>query len=271
MKCDDVREHYLSFLTGDLEADAVTDLESHRAGCTACHEFTAELRLLWDDLAALPPERPSEVLRARFYARLAAEQRAHDAHPMRPRATGGAWRWLESWWPQRPALQFALAVALLLGGTSLGHRLGAGANRNSEIAMLRQEVQSTRQLVTLSLLQTSSPTARLQGVGYSTQIERPEPDIVEALLSTLDADPNVNVRLAAIDALSRFTQLPEVRQRLVSSLPHQASPLVQIALIDILVASRNAQSVEALQHLVGDEQSNPNVRQRARWGLEQLL
>lgn len=272
MKCDDVREHFLSFLTGDLDGETVADVEAHAAQCAGCREATNELRALWDGLAALPPERPSEALRARFHAELARARMAPEARRDETHApAAGHGRWFEAWWPHRPALQFAVAVALLLGGLAAGHRLGAGRNRASEIDLLRREVESTRQLVTLSLLQTPSPAARLQGVGYSTQIEQPEPDVVAALLATLDADPNVNVRLAAVDALSRLAQLPEVRQGLVASLPRQTSPLVQIALIDLLVASRNAQSVDALQHLVGDEASNPNVRQRARWGLEQLL
>jgi hypothetical protein len=268
MKCDDVREQVLSALTGDLDAESVADLEAHCAGCAACGRATAELRALWVDLAALPPERPSDALRARFYAMLATERHAGERRSAQP---GGLARWLEAWWPRRPALQLALALLILAAGVGIGQRLGGGTNRDTEIAMLRQEVQNTRNLVTLSLLQTPSPSARLEGVGYTTQIDRPQPELVTALLATLDTDPSVDVRLAAVDALSRFTNVDVVRLALVQSLSRQTSPLVQIALIDLMVATRNAQSIEALQHLAGDEESNQNVRQRARWGLDQLL
>jgi hypothetical protein len=270
MKCDDVREQVLSVLTGDLDAATVAELESHCADCAACRETSTELRALWMNLATLPPERPSPALRARFYAMLAAERYASETqrHTAQP---GALSRWIETWWPRRPALQFALAVAMLLGGIGIGQRLGGGADRNTEIAMLRQEVQSTRNLVTLSLLQTPSPSARLQGVGYSTQIDRPQPELVDALVATLDTDPSVDVRLAAVEALSRFANQDEVRLALVQSLSRQSSPLVQIALIDLMVASRNSLSIEALRHLAGDVASNQTVRQRARWGLDQLL
>jgi len=271
MKCDDVREQYLSVLTGDLDAASVAELESHCVDCAACREATAELQALWLSLAALPSEHPSPALRARFYAMLAAERRAGEAHVRTAAQPGGLTRWIETWWPRRPALQFALALLMLLGGIGIGQRFGGGTDRNVEIAMLRQEVQSTRNLVTLSLLQTPSPSARLQGVGYSTQIDRPQPELVDALLATLDTDPSVDVRLAAVDALSRFARLDEVRLGLVQSLSRQTSPLVQIALIDLMVTSRNSLSIEALRHLAGDEASNQDVRQRARWGLDQLL
>ena len=61
-----------------------------------------------------------------------------------------------------------------------------------------------RQMMSLSLLQQQSATARLQGVVSIAQIDDPSGDVIAALLDTLMYDPNANVRLATIDALKRF-------------------------------------------------------------------
>jgi hypothetical protein len=100
---------------------------------------------------------------------------------------------------------------------------------------LREEVRHTRQLVALSLLQQQSASERLKGVDWSNRMTRPDPQVLSALLHTVNYDQNVNVRLAALDALHQSANNEMVRRGLVESLDRQTSPLVQIALIDLLV------------------------------------
>ena len=127
-----------------------------------------------------------------------------------------------------------------------------------------------RQLVTLSLLQQQSASERLKGVNWSGQLEQPDTEVVSALLQTLIYDPNVNVRLATIDVLRRFDTLDTVRTGVIAALPHQTSPLVQIALIDFLVEARAAASVNALKQLSEDPALDDEVRARAKLGLGRL-
>jgi hypothetical protein len=131
-------------------------------------------------------------------------------------------------------------------------------------------VQSLRQTVALSLLDQQSATSRLEGISWSSRVERPEPDLVSALLTMVGHDPNTNVRLSALDALEKFAGDPTVRKALVDSLPRQDSPLVQIALIDALVHLRDRAAAGELRKLTGDAEANAAVRQRAQWGLERL-
>jgi hypothetical protein len=179
--------------------------------------------------------------------------------------------WLSRWWPRRPALQFGFVMAALVLGLWLGQHQNHADQGNAELAQLRTEVQSMRQLVTLSLLQQSSPAERLRGVSYSQLMQEPDQEVQTALLHTLNYDPNVNVRLAAIDALYSLGNEAGIRHELVESLRRQASPLVQIALIDLLVKLREKQSLEAFRRLLQDERLNHEVKQRVEWGIQQLL
>jgi hypothetical protein len=68
-----------------------------------------------------------------------------------------------------------------------------------------------------------------------------------------------------------FVNQPSVRQGLIQSLSRQTSPLVQIALIDLIVELREKRATEALKELIEKEKINNEVKQRAEWGIQQLL
>jgi HEAT repeats len=90
------------------------------------------------------------------------------------------------------------------------------------------------------------------------------------LLHTLRLDPSVDVRLAALDALRRDARQPQVRAGLMDSLQAQQSPLVQIALIDLLVELRESDAATQLRKFQQTPDLNPAVKQRAQWGIQQL-
>jgi hypothetical protein len=50
----------------------------------------------------------------------------------------------------------------------------------------------------------------------------------------------------------------------------QQSPLVQVALIDLMVDLRDTTMVDRLRQFERDPNVNPTVRQRAAWGVKQL-
>jgi hypothetical protein len=172
-----------------------------------------------------------------------------------------------NFWPTRPVWQAAVALACLLIG------LLAGANlprRNKEIAKLHEEIASTRDMVALSLLQQQSATERLRGVDYTGRMKTMEPEVVSALTEAVAHDPSVNVRLAAIDALSKASGSPGVLQSLTQSLPRQDSPMVQAALIDYLVEARDHKALGTLRQLAAQPDLNPAVLERTHFALQQL-
>ena len=182
---------------------------------------------------------------------------------------GGTSALLGRWFALQPALQFGLAALLVATGFFAGYVLRP-AGSHEEITGLRQEVHEMRRMVSMSLLKQQSASERLKGVGLTSHIARPDPEFLRTLIHTLDFDPNVDVRLAAVDALARFGADPMVRGALVKSLPKQDSPLVQISLIDLLVQLHERQSIEVLRQLIDDSNQNRQVRQRAEWGLQKL-
>jgi hypothetical protein len=266
MECEDVRAHLVDFLAGTSTLHP--DVEAHLRQCRACARELDELRDTWHLLGRVPGDRPdSAVMQARFEAVLAEYQHASGAHqlrPARPRVS------VVSRWLRRPVAQFGLAAAVLLLGVILGRQTLSPPQTDRQIDALRQEVRDIRQMLTLSLMQQQSASDRLKGVTSTGQIDQPGTEVATALLDTLMHDPNVNVRLASIDALRRFAGREAVRHGAVDALPRQTSPLVQIALIDFLGEVAARESTPALRRLSQDPMLDRIVRERAAWVLQQV-
>jgi hypothetical protein len=136
---------------------------------------------------------------------------------------------------------------------------------------LRQEMQDMRATLAMSLLDNSSASERLRGVNLSVRMDQPDERLLDSLLQTLDSDPSSNVRLAVVDALYLFRDHASVRRRLSESLSRQTNPLVQVALIDLIVNLRERQAADALKALIESDRLAPEVKLRAQQGLETLL
>lgn len=269
MNCEQVTERLPDYLNGSLEARHIAAVEMHLAGCARCKTEVESLQALWTDLVLLPAEKPSEASRARFYSMLEAYQQG--LHQAQPHWGDTLNRWLNRWWPKQPALQFAFAAVFLILGLVAGYQLGGPERGAGEVTQLREEVRSMREMVTLALLRQPSPSERLRGVSWANRVEQPDTEVLSALLQIVNDDPNVNVRLAAVDALYLYADQPAIRKGLLQSLSRQTSPLVQIALIDLVVEIRERQAIEALRQLIQNEKINQAVRERAQWGVQQLL
>ncbi len=270
MRCQDIQEKFPDYLIGEIDSKTRKAIQFHIADCSTCREELESLSSIWAKLGVLPEERPSDDLRTRFYSMLEDEKQELEQQ----RASRGFRKsfsgWLEAWWPQRPALQFSMGFILLVIGLTVGYIINSNRQAPQELAQLRQEVQSINQMLAVSLLNQQSPSERIRGINLSYGIEKPDPQILTRLLGTLNSDPNINVRLAAVDALYLFRDNKMVREGLVESLSQQSSPLVQVALIDLMVDIRERRAIDALKQLIQDEELPPEVKQRAEQSIQQI-
>jgi hypothetical protein len=272
MKCEQTREKSADYLAGELDEKSLAEVRAHLADCPACREEMESLSAIWTKLGVLPKEQPSGALRSRFYEMLEA-YKAGLAKDRERQGFGQALsRWIGQLLPRKPAYQLALALILIAAGLGSGYLLNVRPRSaaRTEMAGLKSEVDDMRRIVAVSLLKQASPSERLMGVSWSARIDQPGDEIIQTLLGTLNDDSNVNVRLAAIDALYLFYDHPEVKKGLIDSLSGQTSPLVQLSLINLLVEIRERRAAEALKRLVQDEKLNPRVKKRAELGLVQL-
>ncbi len=268
MRCEQVQDRLTDYLTGALVDASDIEVREHLTQCVACHAQATGLEQVWRDLgelAAMPAD--SDALRGRFVAMLEGYQQGHDAGQvtrLTPRRG-----WLPATWAQ-PLTQIAAGGVLLLTGVLIGQAGMRTPEAVPDVPALRAELHDVRQMLSLSLLQQQWATERLRGVTSIGQLEDPGSEVVNALLDVLQHDPNVNVRLAVVDVLVRLADRQAVRAGTVEALGTADSPLVQIALIDLLVDIEEQRSVDVLKRLATDSQVDETVRTRAAEGIKEL-
>ena len=217
------------------------------------------LHQLDEQLVKMKEETPSMKLDSRFYEMLASEKRKQKP--------SSSFSWPE-WKILLPRL--ALVSCLLLIGFVAGYWLQRPSS-GTEVQQLTQQVEGLKEMMMISLLEKESATERLKAVSLTQDINDPSKQVTIALLKTLNADPNVSVRLAALDALQGYAQLPQVREGLVRSIAMQESPLVQVALAELMVAIQEKSSVSELKKVLAQKATPKEVKEKIRKSIDVLI
>ncbi len=270
MSCEKFREQIPECLAGRLESGARERLIAHLELCSACRADMAQIGAVWRGLESLPVPEPDAAMRPRFMEVLEAYQAGMEQARERTVVPARSHWWMAGWWPAKAVWQTALALVILVAGGFGWQYLTRPRTANPEIAQLQAQVENLRQTVALSMLQDQSSSSRIRGVSYASQVLQPSGQIEQALLSALNHDGNVNVRLRAVDALENLAGNPDIQRGLVDSLPLQDSPMVQVALIDVLTHVNDKAALPALRQLAADAKTNDAVRQKAAEAVKKL-
>lgn len=280
MNCVQARDRFAELLDQRLESPVSGDLRAHLAGCPACQRDFASLRDTLDRLDAMPTPKPSPRLRAGFYAMLEDEKRSAATSPAqataaRRPARRQLWRWILS-----PVAAGGLLVLGFLAGQYAPSRQAApvanpaptatDAATQQELADLRKKVDSMTQLVGYSLLQQQPAGERLKGVLAAQQLNGESDEVITKLINTLALDSSTNVRLSALDALYQHADKDVVRAGVLASLTREQNPLVQVSMIDFLVAARDREAAPTLQELARSDKVDRSVRDAAQRALVQI-
>jgi hypothetical protein len=271
MNCDETRLILPEYLNESLSENQELAFAAHLAACESCRAETERLGSLWRGLALLPstmPE-PGAGVRDRFYESLAAFRHGMESAPKH-----GFMEKLAALWPRQAAWQMAISFALLVLGLGVGYSIRPQKQeiqQQPDVAQLRGEVSDMRQMVALSLMQQQSAGERLRGVSWAYRVESSDTEVLSALLSTVNNDPSINVRISAVEALHRFGSSPVTKTAIVQSIAKQTSPLLQIALIELLVDLKVSDAAPELKKMVADDTVDSSVRERAKWALGKLI
>ena len=169
----------------------------------------------------------------------------------------------------------AAAVALLILGAGIGYYWNERqteqlAKIQEQLDLQQKQMEFTNKLMAM-LQNDQSASQRIQGVNVAMTIEdAPGDKIVDVLVKTLNEDPNTNVRLAALEALGKFHQEKNVREKLIASLATQKDPVIQIALIQLMVKMKEKGVVDDLKKIVDDAETMKAVKDEAYSGILKL-
>lgn len=216
------------------------------------------VNMLQDKLERINNESPSLQLDDRFYKMLANEKRKEKKFTLS----------MPSWSAFLPKLSFAASFTIL--GFFMAYFF---INRTAapEVKQLTQEVSDLKEMMMLSLLEKESATDRLRAVSLTDEMQQASTTVTEALIKTLNKDANINVRLAALEALKPYVGDSAVRMALVKSIAQQASPLIQVAMAELMAAIQEKNAVKEFEKVLERNDTPEEVKKRIQKNLEVLI
>lgn len=268
MKCD--KEAITHWLNNQMTAAERNEFELHLSACSDCREALSIAEMVTGKLLQIEIPEPSAEMDRRFQAMLGDYKKAVQKKETRWKLF---WSDLYEKLTMKPAFQLGYSLVLLLAGAGLTylllHPVVRDANK-AEITKLSSEVQDMKQLMMLSLLENPSATERLKAVSYTEEINMADDQVIEALLTTLNEDPNVNVRLVTLEALIKYSSNPAVREGLVQSIVKQESPLMQSALADVMIKLQEKKSITPFRKLLQDNKVSDPVKTKIQQTISTL-
>lgn len=166
-------------------------------------------------------------------------------------------------------LRLAVALSLMVVGWFLGYQVTPRPER-AQINLLVSEVREMKKTVMLAMLENSFAAERMKAVHFAQELSGPDEAVLDALARTANEDPNVNVRLTAVEALAAYADNPRVREALVHAIVRQESPLVQLALAEVMLALNEKRAVEPIRRVIASPLVDYSVKSRLEAAVRQL-
>ena len=197
------------------------------------------------------PPQPGSSLSEGFYSMLAEAKRAEQ--PAQP----GFLEQLTQLFFSTVYGRLAFGVSILAVGLLAGMNLGGS---NAQIESVTIQLREMQETMMMSMLKEESATERLKGIQMSQELPKSNTQVTDALFMTLNNDESTNVRLAALEALTAYTNDAEIRQGLIKSITQQESPLMQVALAELMVELQERSSIDQFKQLLEKEETPEEVK-----------
>lgn len=247
------RELIAKYNAGQISKDELREIEQLLEANIIDLDNLIDLKLLQERVISIAEPSPSFDLDDRFHRMLADEKKS-----LKPRTSWSAIFTMQGMMPR-----LAFATVTLLIGFAIGY-LMRPPSQKTEISSLMEEVSDLKEMMMLSLLEKESASERLRAVSLTEEMNDASSTVTQALLHTLNNDANISVRLAALDALKPYTRVAHIREELVRSIGKQDSPLVQIALAELMETLQEKSSVKELQKILQNKNTPRDVRSKIK-------
>jgi hypothetical protein len=268
MKCEEVETAMIDYLDNALVKAHRDEIEKHLLTCERCMDEVKDFQNMLQTMSAPEMEKPDDDLRINFYHMLRTEINKQKRTALKPLKKPSASVWISSW------TKVAAGIALLIAGVFIGmilHPWAKPDNASAQLGELKSEVLEMKKMLMFTMLNEESPSQRIKAVNYAEDISNPDQKVIGALLNTLNKDRNVNVRLAALYSLAKFTNNQQVLDSLVKSLEIQNEPIIQIALMNILTEKKETKAIAPMKKIMSEKGALKEVKEIAKKGIEVLL
>lgn len=260
MDCKNIEKYTIDFIEDNLSKSLKQQFENHILSCNTCQKELEETKILLQDFNNVSIEKPSRKLGDSFSKMLEKEKQLQTkVIPLNGNKNIN----------YKTLFQIAASFLLLFSGYFFGtYKI---ENSNKEIVKLINETKQLKQNMMLAMIDNRSPSKRIKAVNFTNDIKQPNTKVINALIDRLKFDNNSNVRLATVEALSKFTKIESVKTALINSLTTDKNPNIQIEIIQVLVKIQEKRALEPMRKLL-DQPETPNfVKDQVTSGISNLI
>ena len=167
---------------------------------------------------------------------------------------------------------WAVGMGLFFVGFFAGQHFQPN-NQQAQIDALAEQIGEIKnsQSTSFNVNLQQSVAGRMKDIQFVRQMDNPNAKILNALNKALCNDPNINVRLSAIESLVHFSDAPEVMEILIKAIPKQSSSLVQLELAEVMIQLEEKRSAEAWQELLESGEVELDVKIELKESLQVLM
>jgi hypothetical protein len=244
---------------GLADAHEVAELEKLIEAGDLGIEQLHDIQVINNAILKMNDATPSPRLDEQFKAALANEKKS-----LPKSSSSFSWSGFFQWSPS-----LSLGTMMLVIGLMVGYSIHY-FQPDTEVKKMSAQLNEMKEIMMLTMLEKESATERLKAVNISDNLVQASSKVTDALIHVLNTDPNVNVRLATLDVLVDYTNDPLVRVQLVKSISMQDSPLVQIALAELMVALKEKSSVNELKKVMEGKTIPAEVKEKLRESINTL-
>lgn len=262
MICKEIKELLPGFIEGSLEREIHEEVAKHLQECNGCTDDMDKLISIESKISNILEEDVPERVNVSFRNMVQAEKQ-NSKKSLTEKIN-------QKHIPLAILIRVAASILLLIIGGFIGYFIQPASNSTTDVSALKQEMVEMKNLVIFSLIKQESASERIKAVSYIKEISNPDPKLIETLFTTLNTDRNVNVRLAAAQALSKYKDNKEITRGIVKSLAIQTEPLVQIMLINLAVESGSSDVAPELNKLLQRSDLMDEVKIYAKKGINTL-
>lgn len=248
-KCEQIQDKLIDFLDQSLSEQEMKEIQDFIDQNEECAQELEDMKKLFFDMSEEEMEQPSASLRMNFEEMLSEEKAKINAEPkvipLQPRT---------SW---KSYIRVAASILIVASAFVIGTLVGDGDN-NREIEQV------------LATIENESASQRIAALNRSEDIQTTDRRVLQAFIDRLLYDEKPSVRLAAVEALSKFASEEIVKVALLKALEKDTDPAIQIELIQVLTKIEEKRAITPMRDLLDNEEVPEYVKKEIQYNINSL-
>lgn len=254
MKCEEIQDKLADFIDQNLPEQEMKDIQKYLDDNEECAQEVAEMRALFFEMSEEKMEQPSASLRMNF-EQLLEEEKAKVSTNESEETKVISLQKHTSW---KSYLRIAASILIVASAFVIGTMVGNGTEENTQIKQV------------LATIEDESASQRIAALNRSEHIETTDRRVLQAFIDRLLYDEKPSVRLAAVEALAKFSSEEMVKVALLKALEKDTDPAMQIELIQVLVKIEEKRALTPMKNLLNDEEVPEYVKKEIQFNIPSL-